>query len=145
MNNISWSAYNENKHILTPYNIEQFVSGATAHSDIKNNIGELQGLETETRNNITTILQKYDNISNNIQTYNETRTKLSQNNSKYHYDDVLEPTAILKKYDEDNIRTVLQKDLNQLNLYQNSVYITSAIACATLAIAIIIIMPSQKK
>lgn len=145
MNNISWSVYNENKHILTPYNIEQFVSGATAHSDIQNNIGELQGLETETRNNITTILQKYNDISNNIQTYNETRTKLSQNNSKYHYDDVLEPTAILKKYDEDNIRTVLQKDLNQLNLYQNSVYITSAIACATLAIAIIIIMPSQKK
>jgi hypothetical protein len=130
---------------LSPYNIEQFVSGATTYPDISNNIGELQGLEKKTRDNIQTILQKYADISNNIHMYNEARTKLSQNNSKYHYDDVIEPTAILKKQDEDNIRTVLQKDLNQLNLYQNSVYITSAIACATLAIAIIIIMPSQKK
>ena len=145
MNNISWSAYNENNHILSPYNIEQFVSGATAYSDISNNIGKLQGLEKETGNNIKTILQKHDDISINIDKYNEAKSKLSQNNSKYHYDDVIEPTAILKKQDEDNIRTVLQKDLNQLNLYQNSVYITSAIACATLAIAIIIIMPSQKK
>lgn len=91
------------------------------------------------------IKQNIMDISNNISTYNQSTDVLKGNNSKYHYDDVLDTTKILKKYNDDTLNTVLQKDLNELNLYQNSVYITSVIACATLAIALIIIVPSQKK
>jgi hypothetical protein len=111
---------------------------------IEKNVKTVQALESGNNKNVSTLLKNNVDLSNNIQTYLDTQSYLSMNNSKYHYDDVMEPGAILKKESPDNITTVLEKDLNTLNLYQNSIYISSAIACATLLIAAIIIVPLQK-
>jgi hypothetical protein len=109
------------------------------------NLVSIKCLQDKNNDYSNKIKQNIVDISDNISTYKQSTDMLKGNNSKYHYDDVLDTTKILKKYNDDTLNTVLQKDLNELNLYQNSVYITSVIACATLAIALIIIVPSQKK
>ena len=78
-------------------------------------------------------------LNASIDTYDTLKQSLI-NDPKYGFNS---SDSIIKKENEDTVSTVLQKDLNQLTLYQNSVYITSAIACATLAIALIIIIPSR--
>jgi hypothetical protein len=50
----------------------------------------------------------------------------------------------MKKDTGNNIHTILEKDINMLKLYQNSIYVSSAIACAKLLIAAVIIIPLQK-
>jgi hypothetical protein len=141
--NISWSDFNGN-YVMIDSNKEQFTENSIDISNITQNIGEIKLLEHTTTYNIQRILDNSYDISNNISNYNSIKQQLSKNNSKYHYDDVLNPGVILKKENEDNLNVVLKDDLNKLNLYQNSVYITSAIACATLVIALIIIIPSRK-
>lgn len=113
-------------------------------SSIQKNIQTVQSLESTNNENVSTLLKNNVDLSNNIQSYLDTQSYLSSNNSKYHYDDIMDPNTILKKESPDNVNTVLEKDVNILNLYQNSIYISSAIACATLLIAAIIIVPLQK-
>jgi len=112
---------------------------------IQTNIGTINSLEQSTNENELKVLKNYVDISNNIQTYLTTQQQLHNNNSKYHYDDILAPNTIINGKDTTDIRTVLQDDINTLTLYQNAIYISSSIACATLLIAAIIIIPLQKK
>jgi len=112
---------------------------------IQTNIGTINSLEQSNNEKELQILKNYIDISNNIQTYLTTQQQLHNNNSKYHYDDVLDPNTIINGKDTTDIRTVLQDDINTLSLYQNAIYISSSIACATLLIAAIIIIPLQKK
>jgi hypothetical protein len=122
MKPISWSVYNK----------ETITEGLNqAEADIWS---DYESKTTETPSNSDTITT----LNASIATYNELKTVL--NGSKYGFNST---DSIIKKENEDTVSTVLQKDLNQLTLYQNSVYITSAIACATLAIALIIIIPSR--
>lgn len=114
------------------------------HLSIKKNIDTIQTLDDKSKGNVQSLLNNYSDISNNIQSYLSSQDYMHNNNSKYHYDDIMTPDSILKKESPDNITTVLEKDLNTLNLHQNSIYISSAIACATLLIAAIIIIPLQK-
>ena len=111
---------------------------------INKNINTIQSLDNINKTNVQTILNNYSDISNNIHSYLSSQDYMHSNNSKYHYDDIMNPDSILKKESPDNITTVLEKDLNTMNLHQNSIYISSAIACATLLIAAIIIVPLQK-
>jgi hypothetical protein len=113
-------------------------------SSIQNNIQTIQTLETANSQTVSKLMANYADISNNIQSYMTTQQYLHSNNPKYHYDDQLDPNVILKREPPNNINTVLEKDVNAMILYQNSVYISSAIACATLLIAAIIIVPLQK-
>lgn len=113
-------------------------------NSIEKNIQTIQSLETKTKDNVSQLLANYADISNNIQSYMTTQTYLRENNETYHYDDQLDPNVILKRAPPNNINTVLEKDIHTLTLHQNSIYITSAIACATLLIAAIIIVPLQK-
>lgn len=118
MKPISWSVYN--KETITE-GLTKGIWDAYVAS-----VGTGIGSDTKTTLNAS------------ITTYNTLKTGLNDD-SKYGFKST---DSIIKKENEDTVSTVLQKDLNQLTLYQNSVYITSAIACATLAIALIII-PSR--
>ena len=120
-----------------------FLNSSNPNS-IQANIQTIQTLETTTNNNVSQLLSSYTDISNNVQSYSTSQEYLHANNSKYHYDDEISPDVILKREPPNNINTVLEKDLNTMTLYQNSIYISSAIACATLLIAAIIIVPLQK-
>jgi hypothetical protein len=120
-----------------------FLNSADSKS-MNTNINTIQTLETTTNNNVNQLLSAYTDISNNIQSYMTTQEYLHTNNAQYHYDDQMPPDVILKREPPNNINSVLEKDLNTMNLYQNSIYISSAIACATLLIAAIIIVPLQK-
>ena len=113
-------------------------------NSIEKNIQTIQSLETKTKDNSNKLLTNYADISNNIQSYMKIQEYLHDNNDTYHYDDQMDPNVILKRAPPNNINTVLEKDIHTLTLYQNSIYITSAIACATLLIAAIIIVPLQK-
>jgi hypothetical protein len=81
----------------------------------------------------------YIDISNNIGSYNITKDQLSTNNNIYHYDDKQDPNKIIGYNAPKDIKTAINNDINELKLYQNSIYITGIIACATLLISAILI------
>jgi len=90
------------------------------------------------------LLSNYNDLSNNITFYLDLQNDISNNVAKYHYNDEMDITSISRNEPINNINTILEKDNNMLQLYQNSIYVSSAIACATLLIAAIIIIPLQK-
>jgi hypothetical protein len=113
-------------------------------TDIQSNIQTIQNLKDDNNKTASQFLTNYADISNNIQSYLTTQKYMHDNNARYHYDDQMDPNVILKHEPPNNINTVLEKDLHTMTLHQNSIYISSFIACATLIIAAIIIVPLQK-
>ena len=84
--------------------------------------------------------QNYSDISNTLLEHKNIVSNLHSNNKKYHYDDTISSLALLNhKTQKQNINQVVNSDINELKLYQNSVYITGVIACATLLIAAIFV------
>lgn len=82
----------------------------------------------------------YVDISNNIAKYSANRKALQSNNAKYHYDDNISSMSLIDRREKNaDIYSVVNTDINELQLYQNSIYITGAIACATLLITAIFI------
>jgi len=147
--NVDWSDFNGKESILKterdrrePFTTTFFNSSNPTY--IEKNIQTIKTLQSTNNKNIDNLLSNYNDISNNTQSYLNTQKYLHDNNSQYNYDNEMAPDVILKREPPNNINTVLEKDLNTMNLYQNSIYISSAIACATLIIAAIIIVPLQK-
>jgi hypothetical protein len=90
------------------------------------------------------LLNNMKDLSNNITGYVSKTDYLQMNNSKYHYNDQQDPNVIMRPEESKDIKTAIQHDINEMKLYQNSIYISSIIAGATILIATIIIMPSAK-
>jgi hypothetical protein len=90
------------------------------------------------------LLNNMKDLSNNITGYVSKTDYLQMNNSKYHYNDQQDPNVIMRPEESKDIKTAIQHDINEMKLYQNSIYISSIIAGATILIAAIIIMPSAK-
>jgi hypothetical protein len=89
--------------------------------------------------NNSKIRQTYIDISNNISSYTDTATILNANNDIYHYSDKQDPNTIIGYNAPKDIKSAINNDINELKLYQNSIYITGLIACATLLISAIFI------
>lgn len=89
--------------------------------------------------NYIDISKNYIDISNNIDTYNIITSKLRSSNDKYHYSDIQDPNVIINYSTPKDINYAINNDVNELKLYQNSLYITGIIACATLLITAILI------
>lgn len=85
------------------------------------------------------LLNTYTDLSNNIDIYNSKTKFLQANNDIYHYNDVQDPNVIFKPEESTDIKTAILHDVNEIKLYQNSMYITTAIAAATFLIAAIIL------
>jgi hypothetical protein len=103
------------------------------------NITTIQNLQQENGELGHKVISKYGDLSNNIGIILDKRDYLIQNNEKYHYWGKDDPNVILRPEESKDIRMALQNDVNEMKIYQNSIYISTAIACATLLIAAIII------
>jgi hypothetical protein len=102
-------------------------------------INDQKNLAQTIKNNNTKISQNYIDISNNIGAYNTTAGILTKNNNIYHYSDQQDPNTIIGYNAPKDIKTAINNDINELKLYQNSIYITGVIACATLLLAAILV------
>jgi hypothetical protein len=120
------------------YGTENFDSMNT-QIDINNNINQINEINTHLAANRASVQSNFADISNNLQKYYDNANYLSLNNSKYHYDDIQKSQEIVLQTSPKDIKYVIQDDINQLKLYQNSIYISGVIACATLLIAAILI------
>jgi hypothetical protein len=110
---------------------------------INDNINTINRIQEDINRNKENTLQNYTDISQNVGTYINDLQYLITHNSKYYYDDHLDPTSILSQKTPADIKVAVNEDINTIKLHQNSIYITSAIACATLLIAAIMIAPSK--
>jgi hypothetical protein len=100
----------------------------------------IDDLYTKMDSNINVFISQYTDISNNIVNYKNNQAQLASNNQKYHYDDKPDSIDLLNMHPKGkDIYMVVNSDINQLKLYQNSIYVTGVIACATLLIAAIFI------
>ena len=97
------------------------------------NIDEIKDINTQFSNN-------YVDISNNLTKYDSNRKALKSNNGLYHYDDKISSIDLINHKDKNaDIYSVVNADINELQLHQNSIYITGIIACATLLITALLI------
>ena len=106
---------------------------------VQQNINKQNILLHDISMNNSKIRQTYIDISNNISSYTDTATILNANNDIYHYSDKQDPNTIIGYNAPKDIKSAINNDINELKLYQNSIYITGVIACATLLISAIFI------
>ncbi len=108
-------------------------------STVQQNIYINKYLGQNIQANQTKQYQNYIDISNNIGSYDDTVDILERNNIIYHYNDEQDPNTIIGYNEPKDISYAINNDINELKLYQNSIYITGVIACATLLISAIMI------
>ena len=113
--------------------------GIVDSTTVQRNINDQKNLVQSLQKNNLNISNNYIDISNNISAYNSTANILTANNNVYHYSDQQDPNTIIGYNAPKDIKTAINNDINELKLYQNSVYITGVIACATLLLAAILI------
>lgn len=121
------------------YKTKENFDTTTTQLAINKNINQINDLKMDMSNNQALMQSNFADISNNLQKYYDTANYLSSNNSTYHYDDKQSSQEIMFQTSPKDIKYVVQDDINQLKLYQNSVYISGVLACATLLIAVILI------
>lgn len=116
-----------------------FIEKMDVQDSIDENIQTKQDLETSIQKIENEKRKQYLDISNNIQKYNEHVSILSNNNEKYHYNDNQDPLVLIHQREPKDIHYAMKKDVQELMIYQNSIYITGIIACASLIIGAILI------
>lgn len=111
------------------------------YEGIDNNINIQQNtnLVNSIKNNNLDFSNNYLDISNNITSYYNTQTQLIGDNNKYHYNNIDDVSTLLGYKEPKDIKTAINNDINEIKLYQNTIYITGIIACTTLLIASIMI------
>lgn len=92
-----------------------------------------------TASNYAAFSANYLDISNNFGYYNSTVSDLSNNNAIYHYNDTQDPNTIFQNNKPKDIKAAINNDINEIQLYQNTIYITGIIACTTLLIVSMLI------
>jgi hypothetical protein len=115
---------------------ETFVSMAQVQDSV-NTIKNLEGSLTRIDISANT---NFKDISNNLGVYKKMTTYLEQKNNVYHYTDNPEPQTLLAQNPPKDIRYVINDDINQIKLYQNTIYISGAIACATILLGVVMLM-----
>jgi len=121
-----------------PTTAPPFYTVATAEN-LDKNLLTIQHLEENNAETNQLMMFQYMDLSENIGTYIDKSNYLVANNDKYHFVGRDDPNVILHPEESKDIQSALQNDVIEMKLYQNSMYITSAIACATLLIGAIII------
>ena len=120
---------------FTNFSLYEGIDSTTVQQNINNQKNLVQSIKTNNSN----ISNNYIDISNNIGAYNTTAGILTANNNIYHYSDQQDPNTIIGYNAPKDITTAINNDINELKLYQNSIYITGVIACATLLLAAILV------
>jgi len=134
-----FSIWNREGLTMPPDLSNTFLLKPVSRTSIDNNYQMINALYSGFNTSQTQLIQNYKDISNNVQTYLSKRDYLQENNAKYHYDDMEDPNVILRPEESKDIKTAIKNDILEMRLYQNSIYITTAIACATLIIGTLIL------
>lgn len=124
--------------MYTPTNknhTETFVSAIQVQDSV-NTVKNLEGSITRIDISANT---NFKDISNNLGVYKNMATYLEQKNDVYHYNDKQDPMILLAQNPPKDIRYVINEDINKIKLYQNTIYISGAIACATALLAVILL------
>lgn len=118
----------------------RIIEGIDADTNtVEQNINNLDTTIQKVETGKTQLYQNYLDISNNIDKYSITTNYLSNNNNIYHYNDEEDPNTLFNYNKPKDIHTAINDDIAELQLYQNSIYITGIIACGTLLISAILI------
>jgi len=102
-------------------------------------LGNYNTLNSTVKGDEKNIIIKNKIIKDKISGYTTFVDDLKSKESVYHYDDKLDSQTIVGYNAPKDIKSAINNDVNELKLYQNSIYITGIIACATLLISAILI------
>ena len=143
-----FSSMNINNMNSSPYIIEGLDNPMSVDNVGTNFSSTMDGLKSNSKNydiNFTNVNNNIVDLSNNLKNYNSLIKKQSDNTKDGNYSvkqgviyDIDSTGNIIAK-NSNPTSDVIQDDLNQLILQQNTIYITGTIACATLLIAAIMI------
>ena len=128
---VDWNKIQENYTPMT------FNTDPTA---VPQNVATIQQMQKDLNQTSAQLQQNYSLITTGVNKNISNRQYLQKNNSKYHYNDIQDPNVILRPQESKDIKVAIQQDIQQMKLYQNSIYMVSAIAGATLIIATIILV-----
>jgi hypothetical protein len=122
----------ENYKVYTYYNMYKspndyeeftFIENFDIQDEINGNADKKRDLEKSIRELENEKRSNYLDISANIQ----------------HYNDKQNPLVLINQREPKDISYAMKKDVQELMVYQNSIYITGIIACASLIIGAILI------
>ena len=128
---VDWNKIRENYTPMT------FNTDPTA---VPQNVATIQKMQKDLNQTSVKLQQNYSLLTTDVNKNISSRQYLQKNNSKYHYNDIQDPNVILRPQESKDIKVAIQQDIQQMKLYQNSIYMVSAIAGATLLIATIILV-----
>ena len=128
---VDWNKIQENYTPMT------FNTDPTA---VPQNVATIQQMQKDLNQTSAQLQQNYSLLTTGVNKNISNRQYLQKNNSKYHYNDIQDPNVILRPQESKDIKVAIQHDIQQMKLYQNSIYMVSAIAGATLLIATIILV-----
>jgi hypothetical protein len=111
----------------------------TNPTKIPKNINTINQIQSDLVQTNDQISNNYIDLSQNIGTYLSHTQYLSKNNEKYHYSDDQDPNVIIRQSEPKDLKTGLMNDINEMKLYENTIFVTSVIAGATFLIAAIIL------
>ena len=118
------------------FHTETFVS--VGH--VQDSVNKIQNLEGSLTRIDISANTNFKDISNNLGMYKKMTTYLEQKNNVYHYTDNPDPQTLLAQNTPKDIRYVIKDDINKIKLYQNTIYISGAIACATILLGVVMLM-----
>jgi hypothetical protein len=121
-----------------------YKEGATFINDvsIQQNIDKVDKLDTSIQEISDEQYKIYTDITQDVGSYINQANNLIDKNDRYHYNDIQDHNELIKRTKPKDIRTTLNDDINKINLYQNTIYISGVIACSTLII--VLLMMSKK-
>jgi Skp family chaperone for outer membrane proteins len=114
-------------------------------SGIAQNISTIQQMQTDLTTSGAKLQKNYSELKSEEEKYKADVNFLRANNVKYHYDDTQDPNILLRPEESNDIKVAIQRDIQDMKLYQNSIYMVSMIAGATLLIATIILVKPLTK
>jgi len=107
---------------------------------VPQNVATIQQMQSDLNKTHIQLQQNYSVLTRDVNINQANRQYLHNHNETYHYDDTQDPNVILRPEESKDIKVAIQQDIQQMKLYQNSIYMTSVIAGATLLIATIILV-----
>ena len=145
---VSQNDYSSQEQMSTPYESrESFQSTISPNQpefymksqNVNENINTIRNITNDYITSQNELLKNYTDLSNNIQTHLSDIDFIENKNDRYNYYEMRDPNVILYPETSKDIHTAILDDVNQIKLYQNSIYISTSIAIATILIATIIL------
>lgn len=145
---VSQNDYSSQEQMSTPYEYRESFQPTISPNqpefymksqNVDKNINTIRNITNDYITSQNELLKNYTDLSNNIHTHLSDINFIKKNNDRYNYLEMRDPNVILYPETSKDIHTAILDDVNQIKLYQNSIYISTSIAIATILIATIIL------